>query len=69
MDNLIQGRIIPFGRAETEVASTLFNRSGRKRGSRPDCFIAATAICLNAPLATFDQKDFAAFVPFGLCLA
>jgi predicted nucleic acid-binding protein len=69
MDNFIQGRIIPFGRAEAQVASMLFNETGRKRGSQPDCFIAATAICLRAPLATFNQKDFAAFVPLGLRLA
>jgi predicted nucleic acid-binding protein len=68
MDNLIQGRIIPFGRAEAQVASTLFNETGRKRGSRPDCFIAATAICSRVPLATQDRKDFSLFVPFGLRL-
>jgi predicted nucleic acid-binding protein len=69
MDNLIQGRIIPFGRAEAQRASILFNETGRKRGSRPDCFIAATAICSSAPLATYNRKDFVAYIQFGLRLA
>jgi predicted nucleic acid-binding protein len=69
IDNLLEGRVVSFGRTEAQLASTLFNQTGRKRGSRPDCFIAATAICLRVPLATHDQKGFALFVPFGLRLA
>jgi predicted nucleic acid-binding protein len=67
--NMIQGRIIPFDVAEAAVAAELFNRTGRRRGSTPDCFIAATAICARAPLATDNRKDFVRFVPFGLQLA
>ena len=68
-DGMIAGRIVPFGVSEAEIASRLFNQSGRKRGSQPDCFIAATAICARAPLATLDRKDFAPFIGAGLQLA
>jgi predicted nucleic acid-binding protein len=66
---MIEARIIPFGVAEAEIASKLFNQNGRKRGSQPDCFIAATAIRSATPLATLNSKDFALFVPAGLRLA
>ena len=68
VDNLIEGRIVTFGRVEAQMAAVLFNATGRKRGSRPDCFIAATAICAKVPLATQDRQDFAAFVGAGLRL-
>jgi len=66
---MLETRIIPFGRLEAELAARLFNRTGRKRGSQPDCFIAATAICARVPLATLNQKDFLPFVAAGLSLA
>jgi predicted nucleic acid-binding protein len=66
---MIDGRIIPFGVAEAEIAAQLFNQIGRKRGSKPDCFIAATAICARTPLVTINRKDFQPFVPLGLQLA
>ena len=69
VEYLIQGRVISVGRSEAEIASQLFNQTGRRRGSLPDCFIAATAICLRAPLATENQKHFAPFVASGLRLA
>jgi predicted nucleic acid-binding protein len=69
VDNLIQGRVVPFGRLEAQTAATLFNLAGRKRASRADCFIAATAMCLKASLATYNRNDFTAFVPLGLRLA
>jgi predicted nucleic acid-binding protein len=66
---LIQGRVLPFSEAEAETAAWLFHRTGRKRRTKPDCFIAATAIRANVPLATFDRKDFMPFLPHGLRLA
>jgi len=66
---LLEERIIPFGVEEAEIAAKLFNRTGRKRGAKPDCFIAATAICSQMALATRNRKDFLPFVPHGLRLA
>ena len=66
--HLIQGRVVPFTRADAEMAANIFNASGRRRGSRPDCFIAATAICAGASLATENRRDFQPFVTAGLRL-
>jgi predicted nucleic acid-binding protein len=66
---LIQGRVLSFGITEAEIAAQLFNHAKRRRGSMPDCLIAAAAISAKVPLATYNQKDFLAFIPFGLCLA
>ena len=68
-DYLIQGNIVSFGRQEAEISSRLFNQTGRRRGSQPDCFIAATAIRARVPLATRNTRDFQLFVPLGLRLA
>jgi predicted nucleic acid-binding protein len=69
MTVLIQDRVIPFGRNEAEIASQLFNQTGRRRTTQPDCFIAATAIRAGVRLATQNQKHFALFASFGLRLA
>jgi predicted nucleic acid-binding protein len=66
---LIQGRVLSFGLTEAEIAAQLFNHAKRRRGSMPDCLIAATAIGAKVPLATYNRKDFLAFLPFGLRLA
>jgi len=46
----------------------LFNKTGRQRGSRFDCLIAATAILAQAEVATVNQTDFKNFVQHGLKL-
>lgn len=66
---VLQSRIIPFGQTEAVVAADLFNKTGRRRGSRFDCLIAATAIIAQAQIATANQADFKPFVPYGLKLA
>jgi predicted nucleic acid-binding protein len=68
-ESVIQSRIIPFGKAEAIIAADLFNRTGRRRGSRFDCLIAATALAGQAELATVNQTDFKPFVAHGLKLA
>jgi predicted nucleic acid-binding protein len=66
---VLQSRIIPFGQKEAALAADLFNKTGRRRGSRFDCLIAATAILAQAEMATVNHSDFKVFIPHGLKLA
>jgi predicted nucleic acid-binding protein len=66
---VLESRIIPFGLPEAVLAAELFNKTGRRRGSRFDCLIAATAIREQAQVATINQLDFKVFIPHGLKLA
>ncbi len=66
---VIGGRIIPFGQPEAVMAADLFNKTGRRRGSRFDCLIAATAVLAQAEVATVNQADFTPFQAHGLKLA
>ena len=68
-ESVLESRIVPFGAAEARLAAELFNNTGRRRGSRFDCLIAATAILAQADLATVNHSDFKVFVPHGLKLA
>ncbi len=36
---VLQSRIVPFSRAEAALAAELFNKTGRKRGTRFDCLM------------------------------
>jgi predicted nucleic acid-binding protein len=58
---------IPFTVDDAVVASQLYNLGGRRRGSLPDCMIAATAIRFGAVLATTDG-DFRRYERAGLML-
>ncbi len=62
-------RYIDFTSAHAEVASRLFNLSGRRRRLFTDCMIAATAIAEGAPIATANQDDFRRFESEGLTFA
>jgi predicted nucleic acid-binding protein len=66
---VLESRIIPFRQAEAVLAAELFNKTGRRRGSRFDCLIAATAILAHAEVATANKADFKVFTPHGLRLA
>lgn len=66
---VLQSRIVPFGQPEAALAADLFNKTGRRRGSRFDCLIAATAILEQAEFATVNELHFKVFVAHGLKLA
>lgn len=68
VETVLQSQIVSFGKADAAVAADLFNQTGRRRGSRLDCLIAATAICNQSELATINQSDFKLFTPHGLKL-
>lgn len=61
--------IIVFDDVHARVAADLLNVGGRRRSSRVDAMIAATAIVANVPLATNNSADFALFQDAGLRLA
>lgn len=58
----------PVALAEDEAAQAaeLFNISGRRRGTLPDCLIAAAALKTGATLATSNAGDFRRFERAGL---
>ena len=61
--------IEPFTAEDAELASELFNRTGRRSRSHVDCMIAAHAIRRDATLATLNLGDFRRFLAFNLKLA
>lgn len=65
---ILQKRISDFSWKQAELASLLFHRTGRRRGSHADCMIAASAMALGVPVATRNIKDFERFVSMGLKL-
>ena len=63
---VLERRIHDFNWEQAELASKLFHRTGRKRGSHADCMIAASAMHGGVPVATRNIRDFEKFVPYGL---
>ena len=62
----VLGETVPFSSADAELAASLYNQGGRRRGSLNDCMIAATAIRAGAALATSDRIDFERLRSAGL---
>jgi len=60
--------VLPVTLEIANRAGFLFQATGRRSRSLPDCMIAATAISEGVPLATMNQSDFLPFVPHGLIL-
>lgn len=48
------------------LAARLFNSGGRRRGSFPDCLVAAACLRADGVLATANPTDFARFAAAGL---
>jgi predicted nucleic acid-binding protein len=65
----IVGAPAPFTAEGAQLAATLFNAGGRRRGSFVDCMVAAVAIGVGATLATTNPSDFRRLVCGGLTLA
>jgi predicted nucleic acid-binding protein len=59
----------PFGRRDAELASDLFKRSGRRRGTLSDCMIAASAMRFGGSLATANADDFRKFTGLRILTA
>lgn len=61
--------MVPFDESHAMKAADLFNAAARKRSTRVDAMIAATAIVTDSALATNNTDDFRAFLDSGLRLA
>lgn len=68
-ERLLGTVVVPIDRAIAERAADLFNLTGRRSRSLPDCLIAATAMRHKAPLATLNRTDFEPLLTHGLTLA
>ena len=64
----IVGILREFTPDHAAIAARLFNETGRRRGSLPDCMIAASAIADGAPIASANEADFRRFEDAGLTL-
>lgn len=69
MDAFLKRQILSFEREDAALAARLFNVTGRKRGLRFDCMVAATALRRDETLLTLNRDDFEPFVKAGLKLA
>jgi len=66
---MLAGQVLPVNQAIADLAAELFNRTGCRARSLPDCLIAATAMTRGARLATLNRADFEPLLRYGLELA
>ena len=59
--SVLMQEIVPYTAADCEMTARLFNLGGRRRGSLPDCMIAAVAVRAGGALATANPGDFRRF--------
>ncbi len=64
----ILGEVVPYTAVDAETSARLFNLGGRRRGSLPDCMIAAVALRTGATLASANPRDFRRFAPAALAI-
>ena len=64
----IVGSPLDFTPVHAAIAASLFNTSGRRRGTMMDCMIAAVALGAGSQFATANEDDFARFTDQGLQL-
>lgn len=57
--------LVPLEEVTTELAASMFNRTGRRRGTFVDCLVAATAVHAGARLATSNPRHFDRFAEAG----
>jgi predicted nucleic acid-binding protein len=65
---VLDRKIADFTWRDGEEAARLFNLSGRRPGSHPDCMIAASALAAGASIASRNAADFARFANHGVKL-
>ena len=63
---VLEQRVVDFTCQQAEMASRLFHYTGRRRGSHPDCMIAAAAMAQGVTVATRNIDDFERFTKHGL---
>lgn len=68
-ERLLKGAIVPLDARISARAALLFNLTGRRAHSLPQCIVAATAMHVEAELLTLKPEDYERFVPHGLVLA
>jgi len=60
--------VLPVTVEMATAAGQLFQKTGRRSRSLPDCIIAATALRDGAQVATVNKDDFQPFLAHGLTL-
>jgi predicted nucleic acid-binding protein len=63
---VLTGGVADFAKTDSHRSADLFNLTGRKRTTKLDCMIAASALIQRARIATTNVGDFQPFAAHGL---